>query len=764
MKLATKILALVISFASVCQAQLFYFGNDLSYVNQMEDCGTEFKDNGAPKDVYRIFADRGANLVTVRLWVDPSWWQSPLVQPAGVKSFYNDLEDVKETIRRSKAAGMQVMLGIHYSDFWADPGRQLIPRRWLGVAYNLEALKDSVYNYTASVLTSLNNDGLMPEFVKVGNETNNGILRHIPQENGYEPIATVSNSWSRHAQLFNAAIKAVRDVGATASINPKIVIHFAGLGQVGAFRNIMNNGVTDFDIVGISYYYAWHGGSISQLQSAIRSLVTAFPGYEAMVIETGYPWTTRNFDQLGNIVTEPDPEYLPVIPEKQLEYLVDYARAVMKGGGAGVVFWEPAWVSTPCRTPWGIGSSHDHLVYFDPVNDNFMENGGGRWMERDFYQDPNAHKLTFKVDMSGQDVSNGVYITGSFTGESWQLIRMVDEGANIYSYYTYLPAGSAGGYYVLNGNDWAARETVPAECAKWGNSDRGYEVPDRDVVFALKWGLCIPDEVGGETEIDLENPSFEEPGIGETNWDYIPGWSLDAPAIDSGVATNSVATDGAFVAWLDSDDGVLWQLTDYTIQEGDVLTLKADVRNSWQTTTFDLMLYFDNNGTRVPVATTTGNFNGVVGSSLTEFTVTFSTASAPQAVGRPLGIAIRNTSVPNSFIEMDNFRLIKTGVTSVTKKENQPNVFVLEQSYPNPFNPETTISYQLPQQVDVRIEVYNMLGQYVATLVDTQQVSGQHSVQWNGKDFRALQSPSGIYFVEMVAGSFKEVKRMTLLR
>ena len=763
MKLATKILALVIFYAPICLAQSFYFGNDLSYVNQMEDCGAEFKDNGTPKDVYQIFSDRGANLVTVRLWVDPSWWQGPLVQPAGVKSFYNDLEDVKETIRRSKAAGMQVMLGFQYSDFWADPGKQLIPRRWVSVAYNLEALKDSVYNYTTNVLTSLNNEGLMPEFVKVGNETNNGILRHIPEENGYDIMATVSNSWSRHAQLFNAAIRAVREVGATASINPKIVIHFAGLGQQGNFRNIMNNGVTDFDIVGISYYYAWHGGSIGQLESAIRNLVTAFPGYDVMVIETGYPWTTRNFDSLGNIVTEPDPDYLPVIPEKQLEYLVDYARAVMKGGGAGVTFWEPAWVSTPCRTPWGVGSSHDHLVYFDPVNTNFMENGGGRWMERHFYEDLSTHKVTFKVDMSGHDASNGVYITGSFTGESSQLISMADEGENIYSYFTYLPAGATGGYYFLNNNNIEARETVPAECAKWENSDRRYEVSNGDVVYTLKWGACDPGDGGQETEIELVNPSFEEPGVGETNWDNIPGWSVDAPAIDSGVATNSVATDGAFVAWLDSDDGVLWQLTAYTIQAGDALTLKADVRNSWQTTTFDLMLYYDNNGTRVPVARTTGDFKGTVGQSLAEFSVTYS-AGTSAAVGHLLGVAVENTSIPNSFIEMDNFRLNRTNITSVKTKEDQPEVFVLEQSYPNPFNPETTISYQLPQPSEVKIEVYNLMGQYIATLVDSSQESGQYSVQWNGKDFRGQQSPSGVYFVQMVAGSFMQVERMTLLR
>ncbi len=362
-----KIVAIFVCLTSLSvYGQEFLFGNDLSYVNQMEDCGALFKEDGVPKDVYHIFADHGTNLVRVRLWIDPSWWQDSLVQPEGVKSHYNDLEDVKETIQRAKEAGMKVMLGMHYSDFWADPGRQLIPRAWLNVAYSLEDLKDSVYNYTTRVLTELDQEGLMPEFVKIGNENNGGFLRHIPEENGFEPIESVSNSWARHAQLFNAAIAAVRNVGSTASIDPKIAIHFSNSlsGQVWNYNNIISNGVTDFDVIGISYYYAWHGGSINELENTIGNLVSSFPAYEVMVVETGYLWTTENFDAMGNIINEPDPQYLPVIPEKQLEYMVDYTRAVMRGGGTGVVFWEPAWVSTPCSTPWGVGSSHDHVAFF----------------------------------------------------------------------------------------------------------------------------------------------------------------------------------------------------------------------------------------------------------------------------------------------------------------------------------------------------------------------------------------------------------------
>lgn len=495
-----------LSLSTDLHGQEFIFGHDLSYVNQMEDCGAVFKEKGASKDVYTIFADRGTNLVRVRLWVDPSWWQDSLIQPAGVKPHYNDLDDVKETLRRARNAGMKTMLGIHYSDFWADPGRQLIPRAWLEVAYDTEALKDSVYNYTVRVLNELDREGIMPDFVKVGNENNGGILRHIPEENGFEPVESVSDKWSRHAVLFNAAIEAIRDVGASASIDPRIVIHFSNRlsGQVWNYQNIISNGVTDFDIIGISYYYAWHGGSINELESTIRTLVNTFPGYEVMVAETGYLWTTENFDDMGNIITEPDPEYLPVIPEKQLEYMVDYTRAVIRAGGIGVVFWEPAWVSTPCSTPWGIGSSQDHVVFFDPLNNNFMERGAGTWTHASYYEDLEAKKITFKVNMEGEDTSKGVYIAGSWTEEPMEILPMADEGQGIYSYFTYLPEGTMGTYHFLNGPTMDSAETVPETCRDIGTDGRSLLVGYRDQTISYTWETCLPAEKPSPVEVTFQ--------------------------------------------------------------------------------------------------------------------------------------------------------------------------------------------------------------------------------------------------------------------
>ena len=105
----------------------FIIGQDLSYVNQMEDCGALYREDGEIKDVYQIFADNGSNLIRVRLWHNPTWQES-LTQPEGVKAQYSNFEDVKETIFRAKLAGMKVMLGFQLSDIWAHPGRQIFPK------------------------------------------------------------------------------------------------------------------------------------------------------------------------------------------------------------------------------------------------------------------------------------------------------------------------------------------------------------------------------------------------------------------------------------------------------------------------------------------------------------------------------------------------------------------------------------------------------------------------------------------------------------
>lgn len=196
-----SILTLVLVFIlSQLMAQSFYFGADMSYVNEMEDCDVIYYESQIQKDPYSIFESRGCNLVRLRLWHTPIWYDN-----LNGGNRYSDLNDIKKSIFRAKQNNLEVLLDFQLSDNWADPSKQLVPQAWLSVVDNTEILKDSLYNYIFETLSILNDSDLLPEMVQIGNETNKGILLS-PEDNSVWTL-----DWERNAILFNRAIKAVED-------------------------------------------------------------------------------------------------------------------------------------------------------------------------------------------------------------------------------------------------------------------------------------------------------------------------------------------------------------------------------------------------------------------------------------------------------------------------------------------------------------------------------------------------------------------------
>ena len=372
MKIISMVCFTAIAF-NMAVSQAFFFGNDLSYVNEMEDCGVIYKENRTAKDPYRIFADHGCNLVRLRLWKNPSWYKT-----LNQGRLYSDLGDVMKSIARAKANQMQVLLDFHLSDNWADPSKQLVPAAWEAVVDQLPVLKDSLYRYILTTLQTLNQNGLLPEMVQIGNETNKGILLS-PADN-----AQYTLDWTRNAVLFNAAIAAIRDFEKSNNKKIKLAIHAAGPKDTGwLIDQFVQNGVTDFDLIGISYYWAWHKPStIAETGALIQSLKNKYQK-EVMIFETGYIWTNSGQDQANNIISEVHPDYAPASPENQKKWLIDLTREVMKKGGSGVIYWEPAWVSSPCFTQWGRGSHQEHATFFD-FDQNLLEDGGIAWMSYNY--------------------------------------------------------------------------------------------------------------------------------------------------------------------------------------------------------------------------------------------------------------------------------------------------------------------------------------------------------------------------------------------
>lgn len=331
-------------------SNVFYYGADLSYVNEMEDCGAVYKDSNENfKDPYKIFAEAGTNLVRIRLWNNPTWTN------------YSNINDVKKSIQRAKSEGMNVLLDFHYSDSWADPSNQEIPAAWLNQINNTELLGDLVYNYTFDTLNELYNSNLLPEIVQIGNEINAMIL-----QNGEVkwPI-----DWLRNSALINKGIKAVRDISNQKNKKIEIMLHIAQPeNALWWFGEAFNAGITDFDWIGLSYYPLWSEYNLNTIDVPLKNLIETY-AKKLMIVETAYPFTLTNADSANNIIGENAliPGY-PASQQGQLDYLNDLKTKISESGGQGIIYWEPAWVSTNCKTLWGQGSHWDNATLFDHNN------------------------------------------------------------------------------------------------------------------------------------------------------------------------------------------------------------------------------------------------------------------------------------------------------------------------------------------------------------------------------------------------------------
>lgn len=409
----------------------FYFGADLSYVNEMEDCGAVYREDGQARDPYGLFAEMGTNLVRVRIWHDAEWTN------------YSDLDDARETIRRARAAGMEVLLDFHYSDDWADGDKQIVPKAWRSMRDDVPALAQAVYDYTFNTLRTLDAEGLMPDQVQVGNETNPEMMGEVDWKTTRPGI-----NWERNAALFNAGIKAVRDAGAQSSIQPLVMLHIAQPENVEPwFADAWKHGVTDFDLIGVSYYRKWSTQGLDGLEQTINRLRHRYPA-EVVVVETAYPFTTDSADNSPNLLGEDSllPGY-PATYEGQRQYMHDLTQRVKFAGGVGVVYWEPAWVSTPCSTRWGQGSNWENATYFDWRRGN--EPTPAAYFAKESYQEPAPLEITVRRP---QGATGPLWLWGDFLGANDMIVRLSPDASDptLYRYTTTIRPDSAVRFQVYD--------------------------------------------------------------------------------------------------------------------------------------------------------------------------------------------------------------------------------------------------------------------------------------------------------------------------
>ena len=262
-----------------------YVGGDVSLLPDYEAARAKYYDsNGKPiNDVLKFCYDEGMNCMRVRLFVNPDDYTGS-DKDANAKQ---DLDYIIPLCQRIKEDGLALMLDFHYSDTWADPGKQWTPQAWKNLS-DTELYK-KIYDYTKESLQTLKDNGVVPDFIQPGNEISYGMLwGPVGTSNPKRVHASQDANWGRFLTLLNNAIRACREVCPDAGI----VIHTERVAQtwyLQEFYNRLKNYNLDYDIIGLSYYPYFHG-SMSVLDEALTVLEHDFPEKQLMLVETGYPY------------------------------------------------------------------------------------------------------------------------------------------------------------------------------------------------------------------------------------------------------------------------------------------------------------------------------------------------------------------------------------------------------------------------------------------------------------------------------------------
>ena len=300
----------------------FLLGMDASSVPSLEAGGVQYYNKeGKAQDVFAILADAGINYIRVRVWNDPYDGEG-----RGYGGGNCDIENAVEIGKRATRYGMKLLVDFHYSDFWADPGKQMAPKAWKGMT--IEEKADALYAFTCDSLEQLKNAGVTVGMVQIGNETNSGLAGET--------------RWENMAQLFSSGARAVRETLPEALV----AVHFTNPEKPGAYeyyaKQLEQYGV-DYDVFASSHYPQWHG-SLENLQQVLKHIKETY-GKQVLVAETAHAYTAENLDFHGNTVTADTVTPYPKTPEGQAAWVQDVVNAVAEIGGMGVFYWEGTWIS-----------------------------------------------------------------------------------------------------------------------------------------------------------------------------------------------------------------------------------------------------------------------------------------------------------------------------------------------------------------------------------------------------------------------------------
>lgn len=349
-------------------SQSFIRAVDISSVISEEKSGVVYKDHdGNEQDIFKTLKQSGVNYVRVRVWNDPFDANGNSYGGGG-----NDVETAAEIGKRAAENGIKTIVDFHYSDFWADPSKQMVPKAWADM--DIDTKSDALYSFTKESLDRIIKAGADVGMVQIGNETTGAMCGE--------------NNWIKITKLMSAGAKAVRE------IDPKILIavHFTNPEKsenYEQYAKILANYNVDYDVFASSYYSYWHG-TLDNLTSILKKISEEYGKY-VMVAEMSYAYTAEDGDDFSNTIGDGstiEKQYQFTV-QGQADGISDVIQAVHNVGekGIGVCYWEPAWVPVPGDNyddrfklweQFGSGWASSFSAEYDP-GDAGKYYGGSSW-------------------------------------------------------------------------------------------------------------------------------------------------------------------------------------------------------------------------------------------------------------------------------------------------------------------------------------------------------------------------------------------------
>lgn len=389
---------LMVSFCGHAMSK--YVGGDISLLTKYEEKGAiYYNENGSRiTDMLTYLKSTGLNAMRVRLFVDPSKADAE-DQGEGV---CQDLPYVLALSQRIKAAGFDLLLDIHYSDTWTDPGQHSTPASWTVAS----ALGDSVYSYTKRVLNAMIAVGAKPDFIQVGNEVTYGML--WPTGHCYPGGGNYgSGTFSNFASYLMQGIRACREVCPTS----KIVVHteLSRANNVTSFYQKLTEYTTDYDIIGLSYYPYWHG-DLNVLDGLLTTLENTYPTKKIQIVETGYPHAYYPSGATHDLQSK-----WPATEAGQKAFAIDLVAMLNAHSKVDGLYW---WF--PEANEYGI--NYTNHVTTDWYNCGWWDNQNGQVMDALF-------EMPAFLDPIEPSDSASMYIVG---GEgSWSLTEPMGKMTNL---------------------------------------------------------------------------------------------------------------------------------------------------------------------------------------------------------------------------------------------------------------------------------------------------------------------------------------------